>query len=77
MLKKLTHLFVAVALSASVSAQDKKAATIADYVGTWNIEMMSHQVALVIEPAEGNKMTATMMAMATTPRCRASSLTAR
>jgi hypothetical protein len=47
-----------------VSAQDKKPATVADFVGTWNIEVMSHQVALVIEPAEGaNKVSATMMMM--------------
>jgi hypothetical protein len=63
MWNKLTHLLVAATLSAGVAAQDKKAATIADYVGTWNIELMSHQVALVIEPAEGNKVMATMMMM--------------
>jgi len=63
MLKKITFVLAALALSATAGAQDKKDATVADYVGTWNIEMMSHQVALVIEPAEGNKVTATMMMM--------------
>jgi hypothetical protein len=37
--------------------------TVTDFVGTWNIEVMSHQVALVIEAAEANKVTATMMMM--------------
>jgi hypothetical protein len=63
MLKKITFMLAALALSINAGAQDKKTATVADYVGTWNIEMMSHQVALVIEPAEGNKVTATMMMM--------------
>lgn len=63
MLKKLTYLLVAIACSGGVAAQDKKGATVADYVGTWNIELMSHQIALVIEPADGNKVTATMMMM--------------
>lgn len=63
MLKKIT-LLAALLLSTSVSAQDKKPATVADFVGTWNIEVMSHQIALVIEPAEGaNKVSATMMMM--------------
>jgi hypothetical protein len=48
---------------AKVDAQQKKNVTVADFVGTWNIEMMSHQIALVIDPADGNKVTATMMMM--------------
>lgn len=48
--------------AASASAQSK-AVTVADFAGTWNIEMMSHQIALVIEPQDGNKVTATMMVM--------------
>ena len=48
--------------AAPVLAQDKKV-TVADFAGTWNIEAMSHQIALVVEPAEGNKVTATMMMM--------------
>ncbi len=63
MLKQITFTLAALALSVTAGAQDKKTATVADYVGTWNIEMMSHQVALVIEPAEGNKVTATIMLM--------------
>ena len=43
-------------------AQDKKITT-ADFAGTWNIEVMSHQIALVVEPTEGNKVNATMMMM--------------
>lgn len=50
------------AVAATASAQDKKV-TVADFVGTWNIEVMSHQIALVIEAQEGNKATGTMMAM--------------
>jgi hypothetical protein len=50
------------ALTASLAAQDKKVTT-ADFAGTWNIEVMSHQIALVVEPADGNKVTATMMMM--------------
>jgi hypothetical protein len=63
MLKTATYLFAALALSTVAAAQAKKTATVAEFVGTWNVEMMSHQVALVIEPAEGNKVTATMMMM--------------
>jgi len=63
MLKTLSHLAAAIALSAAVAAQEKKAVTTADFAGTWNIEVMSHQIALVIEPQDGNKVTATMMAM--------------
>ena len=61
MLKTLT-LVAALAVAAAAAAQDKKVTT-ADFAGTWNIEVMSHQIALVIEPGEGNKVTATMMMM--------------
>lgn len=60
---RLTYFVAALAVSASVAAQEKKPVTVADFLGTWNIEAMSHQIALVIEPAEGNKVTATMMMM--------------
>ena len=61
MLKTLT--FVAVfAVAAAAAAQEKKV-TVADFAGTWNIEAMSHQIALVVEPTEGNKVNATMMMM--------------
>jgi hypothetical protein len=64
MLKTLSALATVLALAtAAASAQDKPAVTTADFAGTWNIEVMSHQIALVIEPQEGNRVTATMMAM--------------
>jgi hypothetical protein len=61
MLKKLTVALIALATAAAF-AQEKKV-TVADFAGTWNIEVMSHQIALVIEPADANKVTATMMMM--------------
>jgi hypothetical protein len=63
MLKNLAGLAIVVALAAGASAQEKPAVTTADFAGTWNIEVMSHQIALVIEAQEGNKVIATMMAM--------------
>jgi hypothetical protein len=60
MLKKLTLVALIAFAGTSAFAQDKKV-TAADFVGTWNIEMMSHQIALVVEPADGNKVTATML----------------
>ena len=63
MLKTFSALAVVFALAAGASAQEKPAVTTADFAGTWNIEVMSHQIALVIEATEGNKVTATMMAM--------------
>lgn len=38
-------------------------ATTADFAGTWNIEFMSHQLALVIEAKDATHVTATMMMM--------------
>jgi hypothetical protein len=61
MCKTLTFV-LALAVTGAAAAQDRKVTT-ADFAGTWNIEVMSHQIALVIEPAEGNKITATMMMM--------------
>jgi hypothetical protein len=61
MLKTLTFV-AALAIAVTAASQDKKVTT-ADFAGTWNIEVMSHQIAMVIEPAEGNKVTATMMMM--------------
>jgi len=61
MLKMFT-LAAALAVTATAAAQDRKVTT-ADFAGTWNIEVMSHQIALVIEPADDNKVTATMMMM--------------
>jgi len=62
MFKKFSLVLALTAVTATAFAQDKKVTT-ADFAGTWNIEAMSHQIALVIEPAEGNKVTATMMMM--------------
>jgi len=62
MIEELALAAALLAFAASASAQDTKVTT-ADFAGTWNIEVMSHQIALVIEPAEGNKVTATMMMM--------------
>ena len=61
MLKSLT-VIAALAVAVAAGAQVKKVTT-ADFAGTWNIEVLSHQIAMVIEPAEGNKVTATMMMM--------------
>ena len=62
MLKKLSFAIALLAIAGSASAQEKTV-TVADFAGTWNIEVMSHQVALVIEAQEGNKVTGTMMMM--------------
>lgn len=63
MFTTLTRLVALVALTAGLAAQEKTPATVADFAGTWSIELMSHQIALVIEPQDGNKVTATMMMM--------------
>ena len=60
----MNKLILAVLLAlAGVSALAQDKVTVADFAGTWNIEVMSHQVALVIEPQEGNKVSGTMMMM--------------
>lgn len=62
MLKSLSFAVLFTAVAVTASAQDKKITT-ADFAGTWNIEVMSHQIALVIEPVDATKVTATMMMM--------------
>ena len=62
MIKKLIVAAALVASATPALAQEKKV-TVADFAGTWNIEAMSHQIALVVEPTEGNKVNATMMMM--------------
>jgi hypothetical protein len=52
---------LACAWTTAASAQTP--ATAADFSGTWNIEVMSHQIALVIEPKDATHVTATMMMM--------------
>lgn len=62
MVKTLVLVSALVLAHAGVAAQDKKF-TVDDFAGTWNIEVMSHQVALVIEKQDATKVTATMMMM--------------
>jgi hypothetical protein len=62
MFKKLSLVLLIAVAGGPAFAQERTVA-VADFVGTWNIEVMSHQVALVIEPQEGNKVTGTMMMM--------------
>ena len=61
-MKQFSLALLAAAIATTASAQEKKV-TVADFVGTWNIEMMSHQIALVVEPPEGAKVNATLMIM--------------
>jgi hypothetical protein len=63
MLRTAAALALALTLALSASAQQKPDVTTADFAGTWNIEVMSHQIALVIEAQDGRTVTATMMAM--------------
>lgn len=62
MLKTLVFALALATMAVAPSAQERKF-TVDDFAGTWNIEVMSHQVALVIEKQEGNKVTGTMMMM--------------
>lgn len=62
MLKSFVFVCALVLAGATASAQDQKV-TVDDFVGTWNIEVMSHQVALVIEKQDAHKVTGTMMMM--------------
>lgn len=50
-------------LAATSSLAAQPTVTTTDFAGTWNIEFMSHQIALVIEPADATHVTATMMMM--------------
>ena len=62
MLRKVSFALLVSLLAVAAAAQEKKV-TVDDFAGTWNIEVMSHQVALVIEKQEANKVTGTMMMM--------------
>lgn len=62
MLKHLAPALAVFAVAANLHAQEKTI-SVDDFAGTWNIEFMSHQLALVIEPAGANKATATLMVM--------------
>jgi hypothetical protein len=59
----LQRVLVLVLLAAGSAAAQTKPVTVEDFVGTWNIEVASHQVALVIEKQDATKVTATMMMM--------------
>lgn len=61
----MLHRFtLAVLVSTWVTALPAQTAvTAADFSGTWNIEVMSHQIALVIEPTDATHVNATMMVM--------------
>lgn len=56
-------LVCALALAGATASAQHRTVTVDDFVGTWNIELMSHQVALVIDKQEANTVTATMMMM--------------
>ena len=62
MLKSFVFVCALALAGDTASAQDRKV-TVDDFAGTWNIEVMSHQVALVIEKQDANNVTATMMMM--------------
>jgi hypothetical protein len=64
MLKTLT-LALALTLTAAAAFAQAPRVTAADFGGTWNIEMMSHQIALVVEPKDDTSVTATLMVMGT------------
>ena len=61
----MSHRFtLALLVSTWVTALPAQTAvTTADFSGTWNIEVMSHQIALVVEPTDGTHVNATMMVM--------------
>ena len=58
---KIISLTLLLTASASIAAAQDQKLTTADFAGTWNIQAMSHQIALVIEPVDGTHVTATMM----------------
>lgn len=59
---KITLALAITLIAATTFAQGKKV-TAADFGGTWNIEMMSHQIALVVEPKDDTTADATLMIM--------------
>ena len=61
-MRKVSFALLVSLLAVAAAAQDKKV-TVDDFAGTWNIEVMSHQVALVIEKQDATKVTATLMIM--------------
>jgi hypothetical protein len=63
MTKMLSHALVVLLLAMPTVAAQVQKVTMDDFVGTWNIEVMSHQVALVIDKQDATTATATMMMM--------------
>ena len=61
-IRRSAYAIAIVALAVGLSAQDKKTDDAKNVAGTWNIEVMSHQVALVLEQ-EGTTVTGTLMMM--------------
>ncbi len=61
MLHRLTPAVLLFTCGAVVSAQTPP--TTSAFAGTWNIELMSHQIALVVEAKDDTHATATMMMM--------------
>jgi hypothetical protein len=51
-----------VAMAMGLAAQEKETDEKANVTGTWDVNLMSHQFALVLEQ-QGNKLTGTMMMM--------------
>lgn len=60
---KTIALTLALTVVTSAAFAQARSATLADYEGTWNIELMSHQIALVVEPKDDGTAAATMMIM--------------
>ncbi len=58
-----SRMLLLVVLATGIASAQTKGVTVDDFVGTWNIELMSHQIALVIEKQDATKVTATMMMM--------------
>jgi len=53
-LKRISLAIAFAALAITAAAQEKQV-TVADFVGTWNIELMSHQIALFVDLIALNK----------------------
>lgn len=61
-LKTFPHFLAIALLTVAISAQDKKSDDKTSVAGTWDVNLMSHQMALVLEQ-QGTKVTGTMMMM--------------
>lgn len=63
--KSSVFVFAVLALTTALSAQDKKADDTRDVAGTWDVNLMSHQMALVLEhdAKDAKKVTGTLMIM--------------